>query len=106
MKALCVIAATAIFSVSPVAFAADDGEALFKKHNCALCHAPDKKVLGPAPKDIADKYRGNNDAQAMLEKKVRNGGGGVWGKIPMPPVAKSISDESIRTIVQWMLAAK
>ena len=106
MKVRYFIAMTAALSVSAAAFAADDGEALFKKHNCTVCHSVAKKVVGPALKEIAAKYRGDSEAQAKLEKKVRNGGSGVWGAMPMPPAAKSVSDENIKTIVQWVLSLK
>jgi len=85
---------------------AGDGEALAKKSNCTTCHALDKKMVGPAFKDVAAKYKDNKDAQATLEKKVRNGGGGVWGKIPMPKTAASVGDEDIKSIVQWVLSVK
>ena len=85
---------------------AEDGEALAKKYNCMMCHAITTKSTGPAFKDIAAKYRAGKDAQARLEMKVRNGGAGVWGKMPMPATAKSVSDEDIRAIVQWALSLK
>ena len=83
---------------------AEDGEALAKKYNCMMCHAITSKSAGPAFKDIAEKYRTVKDAQTRLEIKVRNGGSGVWGKMPMPATSKSASDEEIRAIVQWTLS--
>src|SRR5574341_2233384 len=73
-------AAMALAAASPVK--AD--EALAKKHNCLACHTVDKKTVGPAYKDIAKKYKGQNVA-AKLEEKVKKGGQGVWGNVPMPP---------------------
>ena len=105
MKVHYLIAMTAL-SFSAAAFAADDGETLFKKHGCSTCHSVDKKLVGPAYKEVAAKYRGNADAQAMLEKKVRSGGSGNWGKMPMPPASKSVSDDNIKAIVQWVLSIK
>jgi len=84
---------------------AGEGEALAKNSNCTSCHAVDKKLVGPSFKDVAAKYSNNKSAQATLEKKVRSGGGGVWGKIPMPPNPK-LSDDDIKTIVQWVLTLK
>lgn len=84
---------------------ADDGEALFKK-NCSTCHAVGKKVVGPAFKDVAAKYANDAGAQAKLEAKVRNGGAGSFGPMPMPPAAKSISDADIKTLVAWVLKQK
>ena len=85
---------------------AESGEDLAKKSNCLTCHAVDKKTLGPSFKEVAAKYKDDKGAQAALEKKVRNGGGGVWGKMPMPATAKSVSDDDIRGIVRWVLSLK
>ena len=76
-------------------------EALAKKHNCTACHAIDKKLVGPAYKDVAAKYKGQNVA-AKLEEKVKKGGQGVWGPIPMPPNA-AVSDADIKKLVEWVL---
>lgn len=76
-------------------------EALAKKHNCLACHQVDKKVIGPAYKDIARKYKGQK-AAAQLEQKVKKGGGGVWGQIPMPPNA-AVPDKDIHQLVEWIL---
>lgn len=86
------------------AFSADNGEALFKKNKCEACHKLDAKTVGPSIKMIAAKYAGNNEAVATLEKKVRTGGSGVWGSMPMPRVPASVSDEEIKAMVAWMLA--
>lgn len=76
-------------------------EALAKKHNCTACHAIDKKLVGPAYKDVAAKYKGQNVA-AKLEDKVKKGGSGVWGPIPMPPNA-AVPDADIKRLVDWVL---
>lgn len=106
MKLRYVIALTAALSVSASAFAADDGEALFKKSNCAACHAVASKSVGPSMKDVAAKYKDDKDAQAKMEVKVRNGGKGSFGGMPMPPTPQSVSDESIKTLVKWVLSQK
>lgn len=85
---------------------AEDGATLAQSHNCLTCHAVDHKKLGPAFKDVAAKYKADKNAQAMLEKKVRSGGGGNWGKMPMPATAQSVSDADIKNIVQWVLSLK
>ena len=77
-------------------------EALAKKHNCLACHQTDKKVIGPAYKEVAKKYKGQKDAQAQLEQKVKKGGVGVWGQIPMPPNA-AVPDKDIHELVEWIL---
>jgi len=86
-----------------VAFAlpAQADEALAKKHNCLACHTVDKKLVGPAYKEIAKKYKGQNVA-AQLEQKVKKGGQGVWGPIPMPPNA-AVPDADIKKLVDWIL---
>ena len=84
---------------------ANDGLALAQKNACLACHQVDKKVVGPAYKDVAAKYKGDKTAEAKLVKKVKEGGKGVWGEIPMPPNAQ-VKDEDIKTIVHWILSLK
>jgi len=76
-------------------------EALAKKSNCLACHQIDKKSVGPAYKDIAKKYKGQ-DVAAKLAEKVKKGGQGVWGPVPMPPNA-AVSDADIKKLVDWIL---
>jgi len=83
------------------ALPAQADEALAKKHNCLACHTVDKKTVGPAYKDIAQKYKGQNVA-ATLQQKVKKGGQGVWGPVPMPPNA-AVPDADIKTLVDWIL---
>ncbi len=80
------------------------GEALAKASNCLACHADDHKVLGPAYQDVAKKYKGDKEAEVKLIKKVKDGGAGVWGPIPMPPNSPKVSDANIKTLVEWVLA--
>ena len=84
-----------------LALPAQADEALAKKHNCLACHQVDKKTVGPAYKDIAKKYKGQNVA-AQLEAKVKKGGQGVWGPVPMPPNA-AVPDADIKKLVDWIL---
>jgi len=100
------LALTAALSVSATAFAAGDGAALFKQNNCGACHAAAGKSLGPALADIATKYKSDKGAQTRLEAKVRNGGAGAFGTMPMPPTARSISDADIKAMVAWILGQK
>src|SRR3990167_6250760 len=93
------LALTAALSVSATAFAAGDGEALFKQNNCGACHAAACKSLGPALADIAAKYEGDKGAQARLEAKTRSGGAGSFGAMPMPATARSVSDGDIKAMV-------
>lgn len=71
------------------------------KYNCLGCHAVDQKIVGPSYKDIAARYRGQKDAEALLMKEVRSGVQGKWGKIPMPP--QQIADEDLKIIMHWIL---
>jgi len=86
------------------ATAAIADEALAKKHNCTACHAVDKKMIGPAYRDVAKKYKGQADAPAKLAEKVKKGSSGVWGAVPMPPNA-AVPDDDIRKLVEWVLKA-
>ena len=83
---------------------ADAGQALAQKSGCLACHSMDKKVLGPSYKDVAAKYRGDKGAEAKLIAKVKAGGSGVWGPMPMPANSPQVKDEDIKAIVQWVLA--
>lgn len=80
-------------------------EALAQKSGCIACHNVDKKVIGPAYKDVAAKYKSDKDADKNLAAKVKAGGSGVWGPVPMPPNAQ-VSDGDIKTMVAWILSLK
>ncbi len=98
MKAL--IALLAVAAVSP-AFANAD---LAAKKNCLACHALDKKVVGPAYKDVAAKYAGQKDAVAKLAEKIQKGGVGVWGQVPMP--ANQVTPDEAKQLATWVLSIK
>ena len=85
--------------------AADAGEELMKKDGCTACHSIDKKIVGPSYKEVAAKYRGDAKAPAMLAEKIKKGGSGVWGPVPMPPNA-NVPDADIKTLVAYILALK
>jgi cytochrome c len=78
---------------------------LAKSKNCFACHAVDKTVMGPSYKDVAAKYAGNKEAASLLAAKIRNGGEGVWGSIPMPPHAQ-VSEAQALKLANWILATK
>jgi len=108
MKAWIGIAAAATVMLAGQAVAASKvdmaaGQALAQKSACLSCHSVDKKIVGPAYKDVAAKYKGDKTAEAKLFEKVKKGGSGVWGTIPMPPNAQ-VSDADIHTLVKWVLA--
>ena len=79
-------------------------EALAKAKNCMACHAVDKKMVGPAYKDVAAKYKGDANAPAMLATKIKAGGKGVWGQIPMPP--NNVTPEEASKLAAWVLSQK
>ncbi len=96
-----VIVALAALGAAP-AFAQAD---LAQKRNCLACHTIDRKVVGPAYKDVAAKYAGQSDAVDKLAEKVVKGGAGVWGPVPMP-ANPQVSDAEARQLVAWILTLK
>jgi cytochrome c len=81
-----------------------DELAVATKAGCIACHAKDKKLVGPAYQEIAKKSKGQADAQAKLAAKVRKGGSGVYGTVPMPPNDdKKISDADLKAVIAWIL---
>lgn len=98
-------AALAALGLLAVASPALADEALAKKYACTACHAIDKKLVGPAYKDVAAKYKGDAKAEARLVEKVKKGGSGVWGQVPMPPNA-NVPDADVSKLVKWVLSLK
>ncbi|KVT56305.1 c-type cytochrome [Burkholderia ubonensis] len=80
-----------------------DGLKVARGNACMGCHAVDRKLVGPSFKDIAARYKGDPQAVAKLSKKVKEGGSGVWGAIPMPAHPR-MSDADARSVVEWVLA--
>lgn len=80
-------------------------ESIAKRSGCFSCHQIDKKVVGPAYKDVAAKYKGQPDAVAKLTEKVRKGGAGVWGDVPMTPnPPERINDANLKSVIDWILS--
>jgi cytochrome c len=77
---------------------------LAKSKNCMACHALDKKVVGPAFKDVAARYKGGKDGQARLAASIAKGSTGAWGPIPMP--ANAVSEAEAQTLAKWVLTQK
>lgn len=96
------VLSAALLSLSATASA---DQALAQKNACMSCHGVDKKVVGPAFKDVAKKYAGDKTAEAKLLAKVKTGGKGVWGEIPMPPNPQ-VSDADAKKIIAWVLSLK
>jgi len=86
--------------VSAPALASAD---LAKAKNCMSCHTLDKKLVGPSYQEVAAKYKNDPNAPKMLAEKIKKGGTGTWGQIPMPPNPQ-VSDADINTLVKWILA--
>lgn len=99
-RALIVFAS--VLAVSAPALA---DEALAKSNNCMACHAVDKKLVGPAYKDVAKKYAGDAKAADMLAAKIIKGGSGVWGAVPMPANPK-VSEADSKKLAAWVLGMK
>lgn len=99
-RALLIMAAVAAVSAPAMA-----DEALAKSKNCMACHAADKKLVGPAYKDIAKKYAGNAKAVDMLAAKILKGGSGVWGAIPMP-ANPQVNEADAKKLATWVLSLK
>lgn len=77
---------------------------LAKKSGCMSCHMVDKKVVGPSFQEVAKKYAGNADAPKLLAEKVKKGGRGIWGDIPMPPNGH-VKDADLDVLIKWVLSA-
>jgi cytochrome c5 len=97
--------ATAAPAKSGAALDLASGQALLQKDGCAACHAVDKKIVGPAYVDVAAKYRGDAGAVAKLVQKVKSGGAGVWGQVPMPPNPQ-VPEDDVKALVSWILTLK
>ena len=101
MKKFALIAAVAAVVAGP-ALASQE---LATKKNCMACHAVDKKLVGPAYKEVAAKYAGQKDAVAKLATKIQKGGVGAWGQVPMPANPQVSADEA-KTLATWVLSVK
>jgi cytochrome c len=89
----------ALLLVSPSIYASED---LIKKYGCVACHNVEKKIVGPAFKDISAKYKTKGDNVNYLAGKIRNGAQGVWGAIPMP-AQKQVREDEAKQIAEWIL---
>ena len=96
-----IVLASAALIAGPALASAD----MAQKKNCMACHATDKKLVGPAYKDVAAKYAKEKDAVAKLSEKIQKGGSGVWGPVPMPPNTNVNADEA-KALATWVLSVK
>ena len=97
-----IVALAGFFLLTGAAFA---DLALATSKNCMACHAADKKLVGPAFKDVAAKYVGDKTAADKLADKIQKGGAGVWGPVPMPANTQ-VSDMDAKKLAAWVLMAK
>jgi cytochrome c len=93
---ICLLSASSVYAIAPADLA--------KAKNCFACHATDKKIIGPAYKEVATKYKGDANAVTKLADKIKKGGSGVWGSMPMPPNA--VSDAEAKDLAKWVLSSK
>ncbi|MFG6469059.1 c-type cytochrome [Roseateles sp. BYS87W] len=105
MRIALITASVLTLTLAPLGTAWAGPDDALAKAGCVACHAQDKKLVGPSFKDIAAKYRGQKDASATLTDKVRKGGKGVWGPIPMPPHGTDkMADADLKAALDWVLA--
>ena len=90
-------------ALSSAAFA-DPTEDLLKAKNCLACHSVAAKIVGPAYKDVAAKYKGDKGAVDKLATKIQKGGSGAWGQVPMPPNAVTAAEA--KQLATWILSQK
>lgn len=102
MKSFSVVLTIGLLASSFGAFADDE---MYKTKNCFACHRVDRNTLGPSFKNIAAKYSDDNGADVKLSQKIREGGVGVWGSVPMPPQPQ-VSDAESMTLARWILQLK
>ena len=94
--------ATVVAVSTPVKPAASSMLELASKRNCMVCHQVEKKLVGPSFQEVANRYKGDARAEFMLAEKVKMGGSGVWGTIPMP--ANALKDDELKALVRWVLS--
>ena len=108
MKTMSMREAAAVASAAALLFASGSAfadEELFKKSNCMACHTVDQKRVGPSLKEVAAKYSGDSGAADRLAKKIREGGGGVWGELPMPPQPQ-VSEADAKRLAEYVLSIR
>nr|MCU0813935.1 c-type cytochrome [Burkholderiaceae bacterium] len=96
-------AAAAVVAAAPAATAGGSALELATSQACTACHGVNNKIVGPGFTEIAAKYKGRADAEAYLAEKIRAGGSGVWGAVPMPPQAQ-LKDDDVKALARWIAA--
>lgn len=105
MKKIATISAAALSLCFAFGAQAQDAAKLAQDKACLACHQVDKKLVGPAYKEVAKKYAATKGADAMLAKKIREGSNGVWGQVPMPPNA-GVNEKEAAILAKWILSQK
>ena len=98
-----VLALSGGVATSALAQDAAAAKALASKNACLACHAVDKKLVGPSYKDVAAKHKGQADAMAKVTARIKSGGSGLYGPVPMP-AQPNLKDEEVRVLAAWILA--
>ncbi len=99
-----VLAASAVLAASGAyAMDAAAAKALASKSACLACHAADKKLVGPSYKDVAAKHKGQTDAVAKVAARIKSGGSGIYGPVPMP-AQPNLKDDELKLLAEWVLA--
>jgi len=104
MKPIALFVVAAAASLSGAAALAADAQQLLKDKACLACHTVDKKLVGPAYKEVAAKYRSRKDAEAYLAKKIKEGSTGVWGQVLM--LLNAVSDADVQTLAKYIRMLK
>lgn len=102
-KHIVLAAAAVVASAGAYAVDAAAAKALASKSACLACHAADKKMVGPAYKDVAAKHKGQADALAQVSARIKSGGSGMYGPVPMPP-QPNLKDDELKLLAEWVLA--
>lgn len=98
MASLALLASGSGFAVDAAA-----AKALAAKSACLACHAADKKLVGPSYQEVAAKHKGQADAVAKVAARIKSGGSGMYGAVPMPPQA-ALKDDELKLLAAWVLA--
>ena len=98
-----VLRSCVLLDSEPTTEAQAAAKALASKSACLACHAADKKLVGPAYKDVAAKHKGQADAVAKVAARIKSGGSGIYGPVPMPP-QPNLKDDELKLLAEWVLA--
>ncbi|MDP2263413.1 MAG: c-type cytochrome [Hydrogenophaga sp.] len=103
MKHAVLAAATLLATTGAFAVDAAAAKALAGKSACLACHATDKKLVGPSYKDVAAKHKGQANALDVVAARIKSGGSGIYGPVPMPPQPQ-LKDDELKLLAGWILA--